>query len=91
MPARSRSNGIVSLCLCCGVSTVLGALTDEDDGRNEPEHGAYVASFERRRPAVANVRRLERNSFRLNRYCALDLWWSMIFSENRCPLFRIML
>jgi hypothetical protein len=34
---------------------------------------------------------LERNSFRLNRYCALDLWWSMIFSENRCPLFRIML
>ena len=22
---------------------------------------------------------------------ALDLWWSMIFSENRYPLFRIML
>jgi hypothetical protein len=21
----------------------------------------------------------------------LDLWWSMIFSENRYPLFRIML
>jgi hypothetical protein len=21
----------------------------------------------------------------LNRHRALDLWWSMIFSENRCP------
>jgi hypothetical protein len=43
---------------------------------------------------------LERDCFRLNRYRALDLWWSMIFSENRPPpigstpegmLFRIML
>jgi hypothetical protein len=25
---------------------------------------------------------------KLNRYRALDLWWSMIFSENRYPLFR---
>jgi hypothetical protein len=29
--------------------------------------------------------------FMLNRHRALDLWWSMILSENRCPLFRIML
>jgi len=34
---------------------------------------------------------LERDGFRLNRHHALDLWWSMIFSENRYPLFRIML
>jgi hypothetical protein len=27
----------------------------------------------------------------LNRHRALDIWWSMIFSENRLPLFRIML
>jgi hypothetical protein len=34
---------------------------------------------------------LERDGFRSNRHHALDLWWSMIFSENRYPLFRIML
>jgi hypothetical protein len=34
---------------------------------------------------------LERDGFRLNRHRALALWWSMIFSENRYPLFRIML
>jgi hypothetical protein len=37
------------------------------------------------------LRALERDGFRLNRGRALDLWWSMIFSENRYPLFRIML
>jgi hypothetical protein len=26
--------------------------------------------------------RLERDGFKLNRHRALDLWWSMIFSEN---------
>ena len=34
---------------------------------------------------------LERDGFRLNQHRALDLWWSMNFSENRYPLFRIML
>jgi hypothetical protein len=34
---------------------------------------------------------LERDGFGLNRHRALDIWWSMIFSENRYPLFRIML
>src|SRR5579871_265990 len=33
---------------------------------------------------------LERDSFRLNRYPALDSCWRMIFSENRYPLFGIM-
>ena len=33
---------------------------------------------------------LERDGFKLNHNRALDLWWSMIFSENRYPLFRIM-
>ena len=28
---------------------------------------------------------VERDGFKLNRHRALDLWWSMIFSENRCP------
>jgi hypothetical protein len=34
---------------------------------------------------------LKRDGFRLNRHRAPDLWWSVIFSENRYPLFRIML
>jgi len=34
---------------------------------------------------------LERDGSKLNRHRALDLWWSMIFSENRYPLFRMML
>jgi hypothetical protein len=40
---------------------------------------------------VVARRRLERDGFRLNRHRALDLWWGMIFTENRYPLFRIML
>jgi uncharacterized protein (DUF1330 family) len=34
---------------------------------------------------------LERDDFSPNRHPALVYWWSMIFSENRYPLFRIML
>jgi len=46
-----------------------------------------AARNEYRRPAD----RLERDGFKSNRHRALDLWWSMIFLENRYPLFRIML
>jgi hypothetical protein len=28
---------------------------------------------------------VERDGFKLNRHRALDLWWTMIFSEYRCP------
>jgi hypothetical protein len=31
---------------------------------------------------------IERDDFR---HLALGYWWSMTFSENRCPLFGIML
>jgi hypothetical protein len=34
---------------------------------------------------------LERDDFSSNRHPALAFWRSMIFSENRYPLFRIML
>ena len=34
---------------------------------------------------------LERDDFSSNRHPALAFWWSMIFSENPCPLFGIML
>jgi len=34
---------------------------------------------------------LERDAIGLNRITLLSLCLSMIFSENRCPLFRIML
>jgi hypothetical protein len=30
-------------------------------------------------------------AFKPNRHRVPDLWWSMIFSENQFPLFRIML
>jgi hypothetical protein len=35
--------------------------------------------------------RIERDGFSSNRHLALSFYLSMIFSENRCPLFRIML
>jgi hypothetical protein len=34
---------------------------------------------------------LERDDLSSNRHLALHYWWSMIFSENRGPLFGIML
>jgi hypothetical protein len=34
---------------------------------------------------------LKRDDFSSNRHPALAYWWSMIFSENRYPLFGIML
>src|SRR6188508_831444 len=34
---------------------------------------------------------LKRGDFSSNRHLALGYWWSMIFSENRSPLFGIML
>jgi hypothetical protein len=46
-------------------------------------------------PARRGLRRvggaLERNDFSSNRHPAPAYFWSMIFSENRCPLFGIML
>src|SRR6185369_15130470 len=40
---------------------------------------------------VAGDLTLERDDFSSNCHPALGYWWSMIFSENRCPLFGIML
>jgi hypothetical protein len=37
------------------------------------------------------IRSLERDDFSSNRDPALAYWWSMIFPENRYPLFGIML
>ena len=56
----------------------------------------YFCSGDRRhrhctKADVANSVGLERNRFRLNRLRSITYCWSMIFSENRCPLFRIML
>jgi hypothetical protein len=41
--------------------------------------------------ALSTAGSLERDRSKWNRHRALNLWWSMIFSENRQPLFRIML
>jgi hypothetical protein len=43
------------------------------------------------RPLFAESARLERDDFSSNRHHALTYSWSMIFSENRYPLFGIML
>jgi len=40
---------------------------------------------------TTRLTRLERDDFSSNRHHALAYWWSMIFSENRYPLFGIML
>ena len=43
------------------------------------------------RSSVERSQRLERDDFSSNRHPALSFCLSMIFSENRYPLFRIML
>jgi hypothetical protein len=40
---------------------------------------------------LATTPTLERDDFTSIRHHALPYWWSMIFSENRYPLFGIML
>src|SRR5213080_748908 len=42
-------------------------------------------------PFGRNPAPLKRDDFSSNRHPALAYWWSMIFSENRYPLFGIML
>src|SRR5262249_22167047 len=58
---------------------------DALQGRTRAPPGSRVSICAAATPA------LERDGFSLNRHRALDLCWSMIFSENRLPLFRIML
>jgi hypothetical protein len=41
--------------------------------------------------AFAERATLERDDFSPNRHPALAYWWSVIFSEDRFPLFGIML
>jgi len=41
--------------------------------------------------AFKTIAQLERHAFYSNRHIALSYAWSMIFSENRYPLFGIML
>jgi hypothetical protein len=53
------------------------------DRKIESRHTRYGESF--------FSRLLERDDFPLNRHPALTYCWSMIFSENRYPLFGIML
>jgi hypothetical protein len=40
---------------------------------------------------TSNRRQLEHDDYSSNRHPALAYWWSMIFSEDRYPLFGIML
>jgi len=53
----------------------------------------YIIPAHRLLPAKtrAFVDALKRDDFSSSRHPALAHWWSMIFSENRYPLFGIML
>jgi hypothetical protein len=53
-------------------------------------HSGTPATMMTRWPAQA-IAVLERDDLSSNRHRALSFCLSMIFSENRCPLFRIML
>jgi hypothetical protein len=57
--------------------------------------GAALRPGPRRRAAPFSLLQpntyLERDELSSNRHPALHYWWSMIFSENRYPLFGIML
>jgi dTMP kinase len=54
-------------------------------GRGQPPAGPLIGA------AGDRGRALKRDDFSSNRHPALAYWWSMIFSENRRPLFGIML
>jgi hypothetical protein len=78
------------------IDLLLGAAGDrqsgQDDGRefgaaddaHDVHSGASIASV-----GVATGSRAQ--SLRIESIGALAFWWSMIFSENRYPLFGIML
>jgi hypothetical protein len=53
--------------------------------------GGRLRSFSRDGARSVHIATLKRNDFKLNHYFALAFCLSMIFSENRYPLFRIML
>jgi hypothetical protein len=70
------------------------AFAGGDDAAAHQQNGFAHIYFENevfRFSFVAQPARLERDGIRLNRHRALDPCLSMIFSENRYPLFRIML
>jgi hypothetical protein len=50
-----------------------------------------VPTFTEKRSSVDHPTTLKRNGFKLNHHFALASWLSVLFSENRYPLFRIML
>jgi len=56
-----------------------------------PVQAILAQSEDRPSIAVCNVFLLERDDVSSNRHPALAFWWRMIFSENRYPLFGIML
>src|SRR5262249_1264077 len=60
--------------------------------RFRPRHASASRWCTRAAPVRAlRAALLERDDFSSNRHPALAFWWSIIFSENRYPLFGIML
>jgi hypothetical protein len=66
-------------------------------GTNDPQHclidngGPLGMIAAVKRATIRNLIRLGRDGFLVEAMAALTLQWSMISSENRFPLFRIML
>jgi hypothetical protein len=56
-----------------------------------PRYGEYKAIVRAGRRSDLDRSALQRDDFSSNRHLALSFCLSMIFSENRYPLFRIML
>src|SRR5882762_5401720 len=82
-----------------GPACEIGAARDRRFGTGLGHHQPRPVPVERADPTSdtccnrrsPRVRNLERDDFSSNRHPALAYCWSMIFSENRYPLFEIIL
>jgi len=76
-----------------GTASAAGDPGGDLRARGQAELGQRVLDVAVDGPRRDRQRRgdLERDDFPLNRHPAPAYWWSMIFSENRYPLFGIML
>ncbi|MCA6111850.1 hypothetical protein [Bradyrhizobium cenepequi] len=79
---RQHTIGIATLCLRI---VTRGFIFERDPLRKTGAHFALALAFE------SGTNALKRDEMRMNHHRALGCCLSMIFSENRFTLFRIML
>src|SRR5262249_59928469 len=73
-----------------GQGVRAGARRHRARGRAGNRGGPPRKPREQTQPGGSTDRTLERDDFSSNCHPALAYWWSMIFSENWCPVFGIM-